>query len=371
MRVSDVMIREWILRNMNSARHKLQIAQTQIASGKRVLKPSDDPIAVSKSMNVRALLRDNVQFQRNIDDALGWIESTELAANGLSEIITELMEIAIDGATDTKSANERANLAEQVDTLLHRLVDLANTRCGDRYIFAGTYTLEAPYSVSHSVTDEPFSFPDDQWVELDNPRMVQGSVVVTDGGSTTFVEGIDYEVDYGAGRVRRLATGSMNIGVGYNVSYDTETASAVHLMVPATDGKINREIAGGVYENVNVGGEDILNSRVDIISLMIDLKESLFRNDGAAVNQALNDIDTAIDQTSSSLGTIGATQRAFQLAQARLDTENTNLKAIISSLEDAELADVIVRFQAEQMAYESALAASATVLNTSLLNFLT
>jgi flagellar hook-associated protein 3 FlgL len=119
-----------------------------------------------------------------------------------------------------------------------------------------------------------------------------------------------------------------------------------------------------------VGGEEVLNSGVDIFSLLIDVKNSLFRNDGVAVNQALDEIDAAINQISSSLGMIGATRRGFDLAQAKLDTENTNFKALISSLEDADLAEVIVRFQADQTAYEAALAASGTILNTSLLDFL-
>ena len=48
MRVADSVLRELILRNINSALGKLQVIQTQIATGKRVQKPSDDPMAVSK-----------------------------------------------------------------------------------------------------------------------------------------------------------------------------------------------------------------------------------------------------------------------------------------------------------------------------------
>lgn len=370
MRITDSMIRERILYNMNSALTKVQVAQTQIATGKRVLKPSDDPIAIAKSTNLRALLRDNEQYQRNIDDALGWLETTELAVSSMLEVITEIKEIAVDGASDTKDASERATLAAQVDTLIERLIDSANTIYDGRFVFAGTYTLTTPYSLQYSVSGEAVVFTDGQWLELGNARIVSGSVTVTDGGATTFVEGTDYEIDYDSGRIRRLAGGSMNPGVGYVISYDTETTSQVELMVPDTQGDLNREIAEGVYEPVNVGGEEVLNSSVDIFSLFIDVKNSLFRNDGTAVNQALDKIDSAVNQVSSSLGMIGATRRGFDLARAKLDTENTNFKALISSLEDIDLAEVMVRFEAERTAYEAALAASATMLNTSLLDFL-
>lgn len=370
MRISDSMIKERILFSMNAARGKVQVAQTQIATGKRVLKPSDDPIAISKSMKVRALLRDNEQYQRNIDDALAWIESTEAALSSMVEVITELKEIAVDGASDSKDASERANLAAQVETLIERLVDLANVTYDGRFVFAGTYTLTIPYGLEYAVSDENVVFTDGQWLDLASPRIVHGSVTVSDGGATTFVEGTDYEIDYESGHIRRLTGGSMSPGVAYFISYDTETVCGVELLVPDTDGKLNREIAEGVYEPVNVGGQEVLSSNVDVFSLLIDVKNLLLRNDGAAVNRALDEIDSAIEQTSSSLGMIGATRRGFDLAGARLDTENTNFRALISSLEDVDLAEVMVNFQAEQTAYEAALAASATMLTTSLLDFL-
>jgi flagellar hook-associated protein 3 FlgL len=133
---------------------------------------------------------------------------------------------------------------------------------------------------------------------------------------------------------------------------------------------INREVAQGVYENINTGGQEVLASRIDVLSLMIRVKTNLFRNDGLAVNQALDEIDEAIDQISAALGKLGARRSAFELARAKLDSETVNLHSIISGLEDADLAEVMVRFQAEQMAYESALAAAGQMMNMSLINFI-
>ena len=108
MRITDAMIRERLLCNMNSSLNKVQVAQTQIATGKRVLKPSDDPMAISRSTKVKALLRDNEQFQKNIADAFAWIDSSELAVTQIVEVLTELKELAVDGASDSNGADERA-----------------------------------------------------------------------------------------------------------------------------------------------------------------------------------------------------------------------------------------------------------------------
>ena len=77
MRVTGKMIRQKILYNTNTAMERLQFAQTQMATGKRILKASDDPLGLSKAMRARAILTDNRQFLRNIEDALSWLENTE------------------------------------------------------------------------------------------------------------------------------------------------------------------------------------------------------------------------------------------------------------------------------------------------------
>jgi flagellar hook-associated protein 3 FlgL len=70
------------------------------------------------------------------------------------------------------------------------------------------------------------------------------------------------------------------------------------------------------------------------------------------------------------MGKIGVLRQGFDLASARMDTQNVNLEALKSNLEDADLAEVVMRLQAEQVAYQAALSAASSVLDTSLINFL-
>jgi len=370
MRVTAAMVRSRILHNMSSTLDVLQVTQTQLATGKRLLKPSDDPVAMSKALNLRTVLRDNNQFMENIDDASGWMTGTEAAVNDIVSLLAELKEAAVSGANDTKGESERAAIAEQVELMLESLMDLANTRYGDRYIFAGTHTLTRPYSATHSVDAEGFTFVDDEWLDLANTRLESGSVAVSDGVGGTFTEGVDYEMDYATGRIRRLASGSMATGVAYTVSYTSENITGVSLDAPDTTGLVRREIAQGVYESVNLGGEEILNSGTNVFGLLMDVRDALYRNDGASVSASLDTIDAATDQVNTGLGKMGALQRSFGLTRGRLETENTNLQALISQLEDADLAEVAMKLQNKQMAYEAALATAASIMNTSLLNYL-
>lgn len=369
MRVTAAMVRARILHNMSSALDVLQVTQTQIASGKRILKPSDDPVGMSKALNLRTVLRDNQQFMENIDDARGWMTVTEAAVHDMVTLLIELKEAAVSGANDTKGEPERAAIAEQIEHLLESLIDMANTRYGDRYVFAGTHTLTRPYSAGYSVDSEGFAFVDDQWLDLGRARIDAGSLSVSDGLGGVFTEGVDYEIDYAAGRIRRLSGGSMGTGVAYSVSYTSEIVTGVNLNVPDTTGLVNREVAQGVYESINLGGQQILDSGIDIFGLLMDIRDSLYRNDGAAVSAKLDIIDAAMDQVNTGLGRMGALQRSFDLTRGRLETENTNLQALISRLEDADLAEVAMKMQLKQTAYEAALASAASIMNMSLIDF--
>jgi flagellin-like hook-associated protein FlgL len=370
MRVTAAMVRSRILHNMSSSLDVLQLCQTQLATGKRILRPSDDAVGTAKALNMRTLLRDNNQFMENIDDASGWLTDSEAAIDQMASLMNEFKEIAVSGANDTKGEPERAALAEQVEDLIERLLDLVNTRYGDRYIFAGTHTLTRPYSAVCSVDAENFSFPDDEWLDLGNARIESGSVTVADGLGGTYTEGVDYEIDYAAGRIRRIPAGSMTTGTGYTISYTSENITGVNLDVPGTDGSVNREVAQGVYEAINLGGESLLNSGTDVFSLLMDVRDRLYRNDGASVSAELDNIDAALDQISRGLGGTGALQRSFELTRTRLETENANLQALISRLEDADIAEVTMKLQTKQMAYEAALASAATIMNTNLLSFI-
>jgi flagellar hook-associated protein 3 FlgL len=371
MRVTGKMVRDRILLNTNSAMERLQYAQTQLATGKRILKPSDDPLSLSKSVRAKAVLADDSQYLRNIEDALTWLENTEPVVDDMVTVLTELKEIGVEGASDTRSADERRVLAEQVEDLIGRMVELANTRFAGKYVFAGTYTTTQPYSASREVSDETVGLPDLEFADLGNAAVVGGSVAVAGSGGETYTEGVDYEIDYAAGRIRRIAGGSMGPGDTYYISYETEGTAGVSLEVPTTGGDLVREIAPGLHERINTGGEEIFASRVAVFDLLIRIKNALTRGDGAGVNESLDEIDAAIDHVASVLSDHGLKTNLFGLAQARLESEMVNLEALISGYEDADMAEVVVRFQAEQTAYESALAAASEIMNTSLINFIT
>jgi len=139
------MISNNLLRCIHTNLSELERAQDRLASGREIRRPSDDPVRAVIAMGLRAGLGETVQYQRNIQDALSWLEVTEGALAGAIEVLQRARDLAVQGATDTLPQESRDALKKEVEQLKEQLGTIANSVYGDRYIFGGTKTHVPPY----------------------------------------------------------------------------------------------------------------------------------------------------------------------------------------------------------------------------------
>jgi flagellar hook-associated protein 3 FlgL len=144
MRVTNNMLISNMMRNLNSSLKRMQRVHNQMSSGKRFSMPSDDPVGVAKSLKVRADLNENVQFKKNADDALSWLETTETALMQIKEVLQRARELAVQGANGVLSPGDCQQIAKEVVQLRDHLVSLGNSTYAGKYIFAGYKTDQAP-----------------------------------------------------------------------------------------------------------------------------------------------------------------------------------------------------------------------------------
>jgi len=157
MRVTDQFRYRTVIRNLNSSRERMTDLQEQLATGKRINRPSDDPVSMSKAAKLRTILESNYQFQENIQDAKTQLTVQEQALNEVHDTLLEIKEIAIEGASD--SITVRESLADQVEQILDSLVEVANTRYNGKYIFGGTETLTVPFVLDQNVINFDLNDP--------------------------------------------------------------------------------------------------------------------------------------------------------------------------------------------------------------------
>ncbi len=160
MRVTQQMMINQVVGNLSSSLSRLTGLQSQLSSGRRIEKPSDDPLGVTRVLSYRSQLADIAQYQRNIRAGNSWLATAENALSGIDSLTQQAQEIATALSNDTYDQNARIAAAQEVRSLLKRMVADANTQIDNRYIFSGHKTRTAPFVAS----DEGVIYQGDQGV---------------------------------------------------------------------------------------------------------------------------------------------------------------------------------------------------------------
>ncbi|WKA53920.1 flagellar hook-associated protein FlgL [Planococcus shixiaomingii] len=156
MRVTQQMMHQNSVRHMNQNLSRFEKLNNQVASGKVLSRPSDDPNGVSKAMNLKSTIAANEQFERNVDEAKLWLDESDQTINQVVNVMQRARELAVKGANDTLSASDREAIAIEVDQLNEQVRQFANTKVNDNYIFNGTKTDVAPFPNADSYLTDSF-----------------------------------------------------------------------------------------------------------------------------------------------------------------------------------------------------------------------
>lgn len=148
MRITTKMFYDRFLSDMQRNMESIFKASEQIATGKKINRPSDDPTAMSRIIGYTTHISAIGEYKRAIDSAKGSLEAADSSFSGLNDILIRAKELALSGATGTTDPNSRLMIAREVGVLFESAVGIANTKVGDRYIFSGFKSNIAPVDVN-------------------------------------------------------------------------------------------------------------------------------------------------------------------------------------------------------------------------------
>ena len=138
MRVSTAQVFRQSVDAMLERQRELTQTELQVASGKRIQRPSDDPSAAVRVLDLQEAQQRLAQYQRNADVATARLEQEETALIGIGNLLQRVRELAVQGANGTLSAEDRGAIAVEVREHMDGYLQLANTRDPNgEYIFAG------------------------------------------------------------------------------------------------------------------------------------------------------------------------------------------------------------------------------------------
>ncbi|MCH7320646.1 flagellar hook-associated protein FlgL [Solibacillus sp. MA9] len=140
MRVTQSMLSSNMLRNLNVSYGKMSKYQEQLTSGKKVNRPSDDPVIAVKGMGYRVDLDKVEQFQRNLNEVHSWNDATDEALDQVGSALHRVQELVTNAANDTNTPEEREKINAEIKQIQLQMRDIANSKVGENYIFTGTHT---------------------------------------------------------------------------------------------------------------------------------------------------------------------------------------------------------------------------------------
>ncbi|HEV2061502.1 MAG TPA: flagellar hook-associated protein FlgL [Solirubrobacteraceae bacterium] len=145
-RITEGMLGRRLLTDLRASTQRIATAQRHIASGRRLERPSDDPLGTHNALRLRSELAGIAQDRRTISDTRGWLETTDSALATMTDVVHRARELALQGANGTLGQAERNKIADEIDQLVEMAKSAANTSYGGRYVFAGQETDTAPYA---------------------------------------------------------------------------------------------------------------------------------------------------------------------------------------------------------------------------------
>ena len=140
MRITNNMLSQNLLRNLESAQGRMDQLQNQLSSTHRINRPSDDPVGIQNAMRLKSNISSVEQWKSNADSAMGYMYTTDSTLGEITSILHTVKDRALLGANGVLTTADKEAIAKEVDQISEQLVMLANTRVGSKYIFSGTAT---------------------------------------------------------------------------------------------------------------------------------------------------------------------------------------------------------------------------------------
>jgi len=390
MRIATSQLHQQALQSMQRQTAKLQKTDLQIASGLKILKPSDDPVGAVKVLNLNTNLGMIEQYSRNVAQAQTSLAFQESVLVSVNDSLQRIRELTVQANNPANHDSALRSIGQEIEENLKHLKVLANTRdSAGEYIFGG-FRIDQPPFVEEGGN---MIYNGDQGQRF--VRIGEGAeVAVRDPGDDIFMN-----IRGGDGRVQVLASnansGSMVVGqfgVAGNYAGGTYTvtfsagAPGQPMQYTATDGAVPPNVvASGDYINggtLNIGGAqftltgtpndgDALTvqaaQHVDLFKMVADIADALQAGStgaGAvarrqnAVAQGLANLDQALDGISNQRASVGNRLGHIETIDELNQDFKLQLDTVLSDTQDLDYVEAISSFnqqltslQAAQQAY--------------------
>lgn len=141
MRITNQMLTRNTMHNINRNKNSLALLEEQYSSGKKIQRPSQDPIIAVRALKLRTNLKElNQYYEKNIPDAKSWMDVTESALTNINSILTKINTSCVQGANDPLTASDRTSIVQNLEEYKKQIYQEGNSNYAGRYVFTGYKT---------------------------------------------------------------------------------------------------------------------------------------------------------------------------------------------------------------------------------------
>lgn len=317
MRVTNSMLVNQFMRDTQNNLGNMQIIQKQLTSGKTVNKASDDPLKVSRIMQLNRDLKANEQYNKNIASTINYLDTADTALGQLNEVITNINEKLIASGNASYSSEEREALRNTINEQIGHMGQILNTNFDGKYIFGGTRTGDKP-------------------VEIVKDANETNHLTIAGGDDPKELAKLDTKL-------------TVEVSQGVTLDYTNSV----------TD----------IFTFTNSKGEE-----KDIRNIMDEIMNNLASDDPEAIEKLTGENLTDIQDFQRHLlkirSEVGAMQNRMDDAKSKNEDETYNMTEILSETEDIDFAETVINLMTLQSVYQASLQVSAKVLQPTLINYI-
>lgn len=152
MRITNRIMTNNSLTNINRVKVSQDQLNTMMATGKKITKPSDDPVVAIRALRLRTeSTKIDQYYDRNTEDAEAWMKVTDSSLHTVSEVLMDMLEQVGKGSADTMATSERQTIATYIKSLADEIYDSGDADYAGRFIFSG-YRTDVPLSFQEDTT---------------------------------------------------------------------------------------------------------------------------------------------------------------------------------------------------------------------------
>jgi flagellar hook-associated protein 3 FlgL len=291
---------------MNRLTSTLEDLRNQAATGKKLIRPSDDPAAIRPVLSARSQIRATDRFISSLSTAGDRLANQDTYLDQAENLMVRSKEVAINAINGSLSEADMKTLADEVGYIKTEMLSIANAQVGGQYIFGG-------------------------YKEDTQPFVENGDVVTYAGDSN----------------IKRL---------------EASSGEYVQTNMPGNElfmGEVDSD-GDGIMETTGL----------NLFNMLDGLQVAVESGDSAGLQNLLGELEDGANQIRSKRGLMGNNAARLESSRMHLEGVRVDLEQILSRYEDVDILDVITEITQTETAFEGALKVTSQVSKLSILDYM-